>query len=140
MLDTLRIEPFLGFLVGYGFPHFQKPCFGCFLGGIGQHPAVRVRIVFLSDVVPDGKGIFGVWERIGSHDDLKAFLWRLGLVLCRNPLRKGKHFIDSGFCIGRSLFSGSFFNGGFFSGFCFFGLCLVLRFPVPVGFGSHYLR
>ena len=28
---------------------------------------------------------------------------------------------------------------GFLVGFCFFGLFLIFAFPVPVGFGSHYL-
>ena len=121
---ALHIKPFLGFFICNGFSDFQKTCFGFFFRGIGQHRTVRIGIIFLSDVIPDGKGILWVWERIGSHDNLKAFLWRLGFVLCRKLFRIGKHFI---------------YSGVFLGGFCFFGLCLILGFPVPVGFSSHYL-
>ena len=82
------------------------------LGRISQQFAVIIGIVFLSNVIPDSVGIFGVGKRIGSHCNLKAFLWRLGFAFRSNLFSVCNHLV----------------NGRFFFGY-----------SKPVAFGSHNL-
>ena len=115
MFSPFHIQPFLGFLVGNGFLDCRQALICRFLCGIGQDFTVIIGVIFLSDIIPDSINIFGVGKRIRGHQNLKAFLLRLGFIFRSNLFRIGNHLICR-----RRLFG-------------FFG------FPVPVAFGSHNL-